>query len=413
MSRVFVAEETALGRRVVLKVLPPDLAAGLNIDRFRREIQLAASLQHPHIVPLHAAGQADELLYFSMPLVEGEALRAKLAREGEQPIGETIRILRDIVDGLAYAHARGVVHRDVKPDNILVSHHHALVTDFGVAKALSESTGRTAFTSAGVALGTPAYMAPEQASADPHTDHRADIYAVGAVAYEMLTGRPPFTGPTPQAVLAAHVTKGVEPIGELRPSVPPGLQALVMRCLEKKPADRWQTAEELLHQLEAMATPSGGMAPTAPLRAVRPRYRRSTVIAALLAAVAVGAVLWSMRAAPHSAPALAENVVAVFPFRVSGADPQLAYLGEGMVDLLAAQLTGEGGPRAVDPRASLSAWQRAGGPAGDADAPLRAARELGASALRRPVHSRGGPPRVPGRRPRGRDPRVSSLAGDP
>src|SRR3989454_665616 len=194
MSRVFVAEEVELGRRVVIKVLAPELAAGVSVDRFKREIQLAASLQHPHIMPLLAAGPAEELLYYTMPLIEGESLRAKLAREGALPISDTVRILRDVADALAYAHKHGVAHRDIKPDNVLLSNPHAVVTDFGVAKALSQSTGRSSLPSAGVALGTPAYMAPEQAAADPHTDHRCDLYAVGALAYEMLTGRPPFTG---------------------------------------------------------------------------------------------------------------------------------------------------------------------------------------------------------------------------
>ena len=180
MSRVFVAEETELGRQVVIKVLPPELAASLSLDRFRREIHVAASLQHPHIVPLLSAGQAGDLLYYSMPLVEGESLRARLRRDGELPVAETVRILRDVADALSYAHRHGVVHRDIKPDNVLVSDGHALVTDFGVAKALDEAR-HSVLTSAGLALGTPAYMAPEQAAADPHVDHRADIYAVGAV----------------------------------------------------------------------------------------------------------------------------------------------------------------------------------------------------------------------------------------
>ena len=262
MSRVFLAEETALGRKVVVKVLPPEMAAGVNIERFRREIQLAASLQHPHIVPLHAAGQAGDLFYYTMPLVEGESLRAKLAREGELPVPETIRILVDVADALAYAHAHGVVHRDIKPDNVLISGSHAVVTDFGVAKAVSAATGSTTLTSLGVALGTPAYMAPEQAAADPHVDHRADLYAVGAMAYEMLCGHPPFTGMTPQAMLAAHVTQAPQPVTANRPAVPQALNALVMRCLEKKAADRVQRAEELVAQLQAMSTPTGGMAPT-------------------------------------------------------------------------------------------------------------------------------------------------------
>ncbi|HTR21006.1 MAG TPA: protein kinase [Gemmatimonadales bacterium] len=269
MSRVFLAEDTALTRKVVIKVLPPEMAAGVNVERFRREIQLAASLQHPHIVQLFTAGSSGDLLYYVMPFIEGESLRAKLAREGELPVGEALRILRDVTDALAYAHAHGVVHRDIKPDNVLLSGKHALVADFGVARAVSASSGGSSLTSLGIALGTPAYMAPEQAAADPHIDHRADIYAVGALAYEMLTGRTPFSAPTPQAMLAAHVTEAAPPVTKYRPAVPPSLAAAIGRCLEKKPADRWQKAEELVAQLEALATPSGGMTPigTAPFPA--------------------------------------------------------------------------------------------------------------------------------------------------
>ena len=265
MSRVFVAEETSLGRKVVVKVLPPEMAAGVNADRFRREIQLAASLQHPHIVPLLAAGHTADLVYYTMPLIEGESLRAKLVREGALPIPNTVRILRGVVDALNYAHRHGVVHRDIKPDNVLIAEHHALVTDFGVAKAVSQSASQSSLTSIGVALGTPAYMAPEQAAADSHTDHRADIYAVGVLGYEMLTGRPPFTGATPQAVLAAQVSQEPDPVTQHRRTAPPALAELVMRCLEKHPADRWQSAEELLTQLDAMVTPSGGTAPAQPV----------------------------------------------------------------------------------------------------------------------------------------------------
>ncbi|MEP7066577.1 MAG: protein kinase [Gemmatimonadota bacterium] len=262
MSHVYLARETALGRQVVIKVLPPEMSAAVNIERFRREIQLAASLQHPHIVPVHAAAQVGDLFYYTMPLVEGESLRAKLAREGELPVAEAIRILIDVADGLAYAHARGVVHRDIKPDNILISGQHAVVTDFGVAKAMSAATGGSSLTSIGVALGTPAYMAPEQAAADPHVDHRADLYALGAMAYEMLAGRPPFAGMSPQQVLAAHVTTVPAPVSSLRETVPPAINELVMRLLQKKPADRVQHATEVLSQLQALATPSAGMAPT-------------------------------------------------------------------------------------------------------------------------------------------------------
>ncbi|MEP7067448.1 MAG: protein kinase, partial [Gemmatimonadota bacterium] len=201
------------------------------------------------------------------PLVAGESLRAKLAREGELPVGDAIRILRDVVDALAYAHASGVVHRDIKPDNVLISGQHAVVTDFGVAKAMSAASGSSSLTSIGIALGTPAYMAPEQAAGDPNVDHRADLYAFGAMAYEMLCGRPPFSGMSPQQVLAAHVTLPPAPLNAQRTSVPPALNTLVMRCLEKKPADRVQSANELLTQLQAMATPSGGMAPTGAIAA--------------------------------------------------------------------------------------------------------------------------------------------------
>jgi tetratricopeptide (TPR) repeat protein len=262
MSRVFLAVEVALLRQVVVKVLPPEMAAGVNEDRFRREIQLAAGLQHPHIVPLLSAGASDDLLWYTMPFIEGESLRKKLAREGELPVEESIRILREVADALAYAHAKGVVHRDIKPDNVMISGNHALVTDFGVAKAVSESTGAHALTSVGMALGTPAYMAPEQAAGDTHVDHRADLYALGAMAYEMLTGQPPFTGPTPQALLAAHLTQAPTPVSGSRPAVPPALEGLVMRCLEKRAADRWQQARDLLPQFDALTAPSGSVAAT-------------------------------------------------------------------------------------------------------------------------------------------------------
>jgi tetratricopeptide (TPR) repeat protein len=270
MSRVFLATETALGRQVVIKVLPPEMGAGVNQDRFQREIQLAARLQHPHIVPLLTAGATGDLWYYVMPFIEGESLRAKLGREGELPVPEAVRYLRAITDALAYAHAQGVVHRDIKPDNILISGKHALVTDFGVAKAVSASAGST-LTSLGLALGTPAYMAPEQAVGDPHLDHRADLYAAGILAYEMLTGRLPFGGVTPQALLAAHVTEAPEPLERHRATVSPALAGIVMRCLEKKPADRWQRAEELLAALDAAAT-SGASTPTdtAPVSVARP-----------------------------------------------------------------------------------------------------------------------------------------------
>ena len=245
MSRVFIAEETGLGRKVVVKVLPPELAAGVNTDRFHREVHLAASLQHPHIVPLLSAGQAGGLLYYTMPLVEGESLRARLARQGELPVAESLRILRDVADALSYAHRHGLVHRDIKPGNVLLSEHHALVTDFGVAKALDEAGPATAVTATGLALGTPTYMAPEQAAGDPHTDQRADIYALGVLGYEMLAGRPPFLGASPQAIVSRCTAHPEAPAVDRRPrtSAPPaGPASLIMRCLPKRPAHRLQNA---------------------------------------------------------------------------------------------------------------------------------------------------------------------------
>jgi TolB-like protein/Tfp pilus assembly protein PilF len=358
MSRVFVATETSLGRQVVIKVLPPELAAGLSVDRFRREIQLAASLQHPHIVPLLAAGPADDMLYYTMPLIQGESLRTKIASEGELPIGESVRILRDVVDALACAHERGIVHRDIKPDNVLVSRHHGLVADFGVAKALSEATGPSSFTSTGIALGTPAYMAPEQATADPHVDHRADIYAVGALAYEMLAGRPPFTGSSAQAVLAAQVTQPAEPITKYRSSVPQALAALIMRCLEKRPADRFQSAEELLTLLEGMATPTAGTEPTAariaaarkPLSARLREIPRNRAVYLAIGALIVMGLAWSLTRSKGGragdAPVTAAKSVVVLPFENLGR-PEDDYFADGVTEEITNRLTGIGGLRVI------------------------------------------------------------------
>jgi serine/threonine-protein kinase len=238
MSRVFLAEEIALGRRVVLKVLPPELALVISAARFEREIRVAARLQHPHIVPLLAAGLAGEVLYYTMPLVEGESLRERLDRQHELPVAEAARLLRDVADALAYAHRGGVVHRDIKPDNILLSNRHAMVTDFGVARALSEAVGAATVTRTGMAVGTPAYMAPEQAAGDVEIDHRADLYALGVVAYEMLAGQPPFRGTTFQALVAAQLTASPAPLTDARPSVAAEFAAVVHRCLEKRAADR-------------------------------------------------------------------------------------------------------------------------------------------------------------------------------
>ncbi len=257
MSRVFVAVDRSLGRKVVVKVLPPDLAAGVNRERFRREIQVAAQLQHPHIVPLLSAGEQGDLLWYTMPFIDGESLRTVLERKKPFGVREVTRIMHDVVDALAFAHARGVIHRDIKPGNILRQGSHALVTDFGVAKALSAALPISGVTSAGIAIGTPAYMAPEQLAGDSAADHRIDIYAIGLLAYELLTGASPFTGPSPRETLAAQLTRDPKPLHEVLPEVPRGLSAVVMRCLAKDPAGRPQRAEEILKELDAMTMPLG------------------------------------------------------------------------------------------------------------------------------------------------------------
>jgi len=253
MSRVFVAEDSVLGRRVVVKVLPPNLAAGINAERFRREITLAANLQHAHIVPVLTAGTAGELPYFVMPFVEGESLRSRLIGEQGMPVIETVWILRDVARALGFAHSHGVVHRDVKPDNVLLAGGSAVVTDFGIAKALASSRvagpGET-LTQAGTSLGTPAYMSPEQAAGDPNADARSDFYSFGVMAYEMLTGRPPFYDRPTHSLVMAHIAELPEPIELQLPSIPPQLAALIMRCLAKNPGDRPQSAREILDALD-------------------------------------------------------------------------------------------------------------------------------------------------------------------
>jgi serine/threonine-protein kinase len=292
MAIVYLARDLRHEREVALKVLRPDLAATLGPERFLREVTIAANLQHPHILPLYDSGETDGFLFYVMPYVEGESLRERLARHGELPLTDAIRVLRDVADALAAAHVKGVVHRDIKPENVMLSGRHAMVTDFGVAKAVSEATGRQSLTTAGVALGTPSYMAPEQAAASPHTDHRADIYAFGVTAYEILTGQPPFTGATPQAVLAAHITEQPVAVTERRATIPPSLAQLVMRCLEKKPADRPQSADELLPVLEGVLTPSGGMTPAATQPIVVARTPRSFIAAGAIVVIVAMVLAW-------------------------------------------------------------------------------------------------------------------------
>jgi TolB-like protein/tetratricopeptide (TPR) repeat protein len=295
MSRVFVAEEELLEREIVVKLLPPDLMAGLSVERFRAEIQHAVKLQHPHIIPVLSAGvitYGDGVRgpYYTMPFIRGETLRARLERNGALPPDEVRRILMDVVDALAHAHDAGIVHRDIKPDNVFLVRKNALVTDFGVSKALMPPKGQAAVTGVGMTLGTPGYMAPEQAAGDPGLDHRADLYAVGILAYELLTTRRPFVGSSIQELLVAQAVETPIPLQQLCPGVPAGLAVLVMRCLEKRPEDRFTDAHELLAALEQLPSGTLGTPPLpgrAPRGATR-RTRRVLAAGALLALSALG-----------------------------------------------------------------------------------------------------------------------------
>ena len=326
MSRVFVAMETALARRVVVKVLPPERTYGVNVDRFRREIQVAAQLQHPHIVPVLSAGEAGDLLYYTMPFVAGESLRARLsARNGPMPIAEAVRILRDIASALAFAHALGIVHRYIKPDNVLLAGDSAALADFGIAKALSAAASPgAALTTAGVALGTPAYMAPEQATGDDSTDHRADLYALGVMAYELLAGEQLFPRTTPQAVLIAHAIEAPPSLAARRPEVPPLLAAMVHRLLEKRPDDRPQHAEDVIRVLDGVATPSGGSATIPALRPARPRRRPIVAGAAVVLLLAVGGIWWGR--GRMTAEAAVRRPVLLADFTARNADSTLAAI---------------------------------------------------------------------------------------
>ncbi len=333
MSRVFVATELAFGRTVVVKVLHPDLAAEVTAERFAREIQVAARLQQANIVPLLTAGHTGTLPFYTMPFVDGRSLRQRLTEHGAFSVNEALSVLRDLARALSYAHDAGVVHRDVKPENILLSHGAAVVTDFGIAKALSAARASSAksptLTQAGAGVGTPAYMAPEQAAGDPSVDHRADIYAFGCVAYELLAGRPPFRGASAAELIAAQLAATAEPLRSVRPETPPSLAALIERCLEKNPARRPQRASELMDALEAVTTPSGVRVP---MRA--PSRRVAVTVASVVVLLAASAFVWRAR----RAPANAEPTVAVIPFVNVGGDSTQDYLADGVSDELATDI---------------------------------------------------------------------------
>jgi serine/threonine-protein kinase len=337
MARVYLARDTKHGRDVAIKVIQPELSASLGHGRFLREIEIAARLRHPNIVPLYDSGEVGGSLFFVMPYEEGRSLRERLRDEGALPIADALSVLRDVARALAYAHDRGVVHRDVKPDNVMLSGDAAVVTDFGIAKAVSAAlidggAGPT-LTQAGSGIGTPAYMAPEQAMGDPGTDHRADIYSFGCLAYEVFTGTPPFPEPTSHQVVAAHLTQAPRSVTELRKEVPPAVAELIAHCLAKLPGERPQNVRDVLRVLDGTTTHSGiRPSPIAPRSVRGTAVRRGAVAVALTLLAYVG---YRATRAPASV-----NVIklAVLPLANLEGDTGAAFLTDGLPDEIATML---------------------------------------------------------------------------
>ncbi len=325
-AAVFLALDIKHDRPVALKVFLSELSAALGAERFLQEIRTTARLQHPNILPVHDSGEAKGHLWYTMPFVEGESLRRRLRNEVQLPVEEALRITREVADALDTVHRHGVVHRDIKPENILLSEGHALVADFGVARAL-ESAGADRLTETGLALGTPTYMSPEQASADHHVDGRSDIYSLGCVLYEMLTGEPPFTGPTPHAVFAKRATLPPPSVRTVREAVPESVESVVRKALAKVPADRYATAGEFA---KALAAPVVEKSPPA-RRQRKPVVRILGILVGLLIAVAMIAgirSLWTrstVGAPAHRQLTFAGNVTSV---ALSPDGKMLAYVSQ-------------------------------------------------------------------------------------
>jgi TolB-like protein/tRNA A-37 threonylcarbamoyl transferase component Bud32 len=339
MATVYLAEDLKHRRKVALKVLRPELAATLGAERFLREIELSARLTHPHILPLHDSGNADGFLYYVMPYVEGESLRDRLTREKQLPLDDAVRIAREVADALGYAHAQGVIHRDVKPENVLLQSGHAVVADFGIARAVS-AAGGTRLTETGLAVGTPAYMSPEQAAGEADIDARSDLYSLGCVLYEMLSGETPYTGPTPQAILAKKLTEPVPRITVVRETVPAAVESALETALAKSPADRFPTVQEFAAALER----PGGRVRRAGLR-VRRRWLRVAVAAAIVVAVA-GAGWLGWRTLRGGGGARIRSLVVLPPQDLSG-DTAQAYFVLGVYDGLVGELQQVGALRVI------------------------------------------------------------------
>ena len=364
MSRVFLAEETALGRKVVVKILSGDVVAGMSGERFSREVRLAASLQHPSIVPVLTTGIADGVPYYTMPYVKGESLRSRMREVPPLSRRQALAVLRDVARALQYAHAEGVIHRDIKPENVLLSSDAALVTDFGIAKAISaaRTTGvpetpmesGMMLTQAGSSVGTPAYMAPEQIVGGT-MDNRVDLYAWGVVAYEVLSGVHPFSGKTSaQQFLAAHLSESPVNLAERVPDLSPAIAELVMRCLEKNPDERPASATELVEVIESTHISTSGH-----VQLSRPRRQYSPIALGLvvIALVGVGAYAYGTRV-HESTTVTAKNSVAVLPFADDRADSADAYFGEGIADELMSALGKVQGLRVASRTSAIAVGRR-------------------------------------------------------
>jgi eukaryotic-like serine/threonine-protein kinase len=344
MAHVFLAHDLKLDRPVALKVLRPELAAVLGGERFLREITLAAKLEHPHILDIHDSGEADGILYYVMPYVEGESLRDRLRREKQLPLDDALQIAREVADALSYAHARGVIHRDIKPENILLESGHAVVADFGIARAV-DAAGGNRLTETGVTLGTPQYMSPEQAGGSQDLDGRSDLYSLGCVLHELLAGQPPFTGPTVESVIRQHLTAEPPNITTLRPAVPAQVAATLQRSLAKAPADRFNPVALFAEALGARASAAVTSAPM-PSAASGPRrlpWERIALLGIAALAVTVAAVVAGRRArsgSPESPPAGAHErtAIAVLPFQNLSAEGPHGYFAGGLHDELLTQL---------------------------------------------------------------------------
>jgi eukaryotic-like serine/threonine-protein kinase len=383
MARVFLAVDRELHRRVVVKVLPQEMALGVSAKRFRSEILTVAKLQHPHIVGILRAGEVDGVPYFVMPYVDGESLATHIRRNGRSSVRDAVAVFRDVARALAFAHRHGVLHRDIKPGNILLAAGSATVTDFGVAKALSSSLVHTQregrnerdgrngrdgrITDTGVSLGTLLYMAPEQAANDPHIDGRADIYSLGITIYEMLAGDPPFAGLPPREMLTARLTQRPPLLSTIRNDIPARLESLIVRCLEADPANRPADAEEVVEWLESSDVSSGPTNVMAGVGAPGSKRRRVATLAGagvLLALVGLGAVTqWrggrnmavpAALKATAAAPAEEAEVIAILPFVSIGATTGNSYLAEGLTNALAGRLSRAAGLNVVTPSRAVA-----------------------------------------------------------